>query len=163
QEQVIRFRSWLAERGYQNVPVFLSEYGVLMPSGLFSPDFTVDRVNTFMDASFDFLLTATDPEIGYPADGYRLVQRFSWYSMDDKIDHNGYLFDFDQPAGTSRTAFGTNFAAYTSALSEEVDLYPVQLRMSGVPPLISRGATTLTLEASIANSGNLIVPTQANV
>src|SRR5690606_28565795 len=89
--------------------------------------------------------------------------RFSWYSMDDKIDHNGYLFDFDQPAGTSRTAFGTNFAAYTSALSEEVDLYPVQLRMSGVPPLISRGATTLTLEASIANSGNLIVPTQANV
>ncbi len=162
-QQVISFRRWMADRGYQNTPVFLSEFGVLMPSGLFRPDFTVARVNAFMDASFDFLLSATDPEIGFPADGNRLVQRFSWYSMDDKVDHNGYLFDFDQPAAQSRTAFGTNFANYTSALSEEVDFYPVRLEMTGVPPLASRGATTITMKAVIANSGNLAVPTQATV
>lgn len=162
-QQVVAFRTWLAERGYRDTPVFLSEFGVLMPEGLFSPDFDAERVNRFMDESFDFLLSATDPEIGLPADGNRLVQRFAWYSVNDKINHNGYLFDLDKPVAASRTAFGDNFADYTNAIPEEVDLYPMRVGMTGSPPLASRGPTTITLEAVIANSGNLLTPNQASV
>ena len=154
-EQVIRFRQWLADRGYRNVPVFLSEYGILMPEGRFSPDFDSARVNRFMDASFDFLLNATDPEIGYPGDGNRLVQRFSWYSVEDKANHNGYLFDNDLPLATSRTEMGDNLAEYTAALDEAVDFSPVALTMLNPPPLTSQRSTTITLQATIANSGNL--------
>lgn len=162
-QQVIAFRKWLAERGYRNTPVFLSEFGILMPEGLFRPDFNVPRVNAFMDASFDFLLNSTDPEIGYPSDGNRLVQRFSWYSVEDKVDHNGYLFDNDLPVSTSRSAYGTNFANYTGSLQEEIDFYPVRFSQVGSPPLASQGATTVTLEAVIANSGNLAKPQQVEV
>ena len=30
-EQIVRFRQWLADRGYRGAPVYLTEYGVLMP------------------------------------------------------------------------------------------------------------------------------------
>jgi hypothetical protein len=162
-QQVIAFRQWLAERGYRNTPVFLSEFGILMPEGLFRPDFDAPRVNAFMDASFDFLLNASDPETGFPGDANRLVQRFSWYSMTDKVDHNGYLFDSAKPVNDSRSAYGTNFANFTGSLPEEIDFYPVSVAQIGVPPLVSQGATTVTLEAVIANSGNLAEPQQVEV
>lgn len=162
-QQVVAFRQWMAERGYRNTPVFLSEFGILMPQGLFSPDFDAARVNAFMDASFDFLLNTADPEIGYPGDGNRLVQRFSWYSVEDKVDHNGYLFDNARSAGTSRTVYGDNFANYTNRLQEEIDFFPVRVSQVGTPPLVSQGATTVTLEAVIANSGNLATPQPVEV
>lgn len=160
--QVIAFRTWLAERGYRETPVYLSEYGVLMPMHDY-PEFSYDRVNTFMNASFDFLLNATDPEIGYPADGNRLVQRFSWYSINDKYNHNGNLFDPALPAASSTTPFGANFAAYTNSLDDEVDLYPLRVGMVGAPPPADQGPATIVLKAAIANSGNLMTPQQANV
>ncbi|MEM3553586.1 MAG: hypothetical protein QW658_01350, partial [Candidatus Bathyarchaeia archaeon] len=44
-------------------------------------------------STFEFFLTAADPTIGYPADGYRLVQRWCWYSLDDVTYPTGRLFD----------------------------------------------------------------------
>lgn len=151
-QQVISFRQWMADNGYRNTPAFLSEFGVLMPPGLFTPDFDSARVNTFMNQTFDFLMNTTDPNTGYPGDGNRLVQRFAWYSMDDNFDHNGYLFDRTKPVPTSRTDMGDNFFNYTNAIQENVDFFPVDLALNGT-----------TLKAVIGNSGNLAVGASATV
>jgi hypothetical protein len=111
-----------------------------------------------MDASFKYLLTATDPAIGYPADDNRLVQRFSWYSTDDNVDFNGFLFDRNSPAGAI-TEMGLNYADYTATVTEEVDVAVVSLRALGTPLVAGQGVTTVTLEVVIANSGNLAHPT----
>ena len=67
---VVNFRSWMKRHGYRDVPLYMSEYGVLMPKRLY-PQFDEGRVNEFMDATFDYLTTVADPDTGYPADGNR--------------------------------------------------------------------------------------------
>lgn len=61
-------------------------------------------------------MTATDDRIGYPADGNRLVQRWSWYSLNDYVYNpetgiafNGSLFDHDT---REITPLGLDYAAY---------------------------------------------------
>lgn len=81
-EHIRAFRTWMKAKGQQNKPLFITEYGVNMPphySG-FSPEEVRDH---FMYPSFEHFLTQTDTNIGYPADNYRLVQRWNWYSLDD--------------------------------------------------------------------------------
>lgn len=159
--QVIAFRQWMADRGYRNTPAFLSEFGILFPYPDYK-EFPPEKVNAFMNATFDFLLNATDPEIGYQADNNRLVQRFAWYSVSDKVAHNGNLFDPELPVQSSLTAMGANFAQYSKPIAESVDFYPVDLKLLNTPPS-GQGAATLNLEAVIANSGNLAAGTVADV
>jgi hypothetical protein len=152
-QQVVRFRQWMADNGYQDTPALLSEFGVLFPSSWY-PEFDPPRVNKFMDESFDFLLNMRDPQTGYPADDYRLVQSFAWYSTDDNQTHNGNLFD---PLTRGRTPMGDNFAAYAAAMGNKIDLYPLTLKRTGV------SASGQVLTAEIANSGNLTELTTAEV
>lgn len=170
-QQVVAFRQWMADRGYRNTPVFLSEFGVLMPAGLFFEDpyrpetdyFSEPRVNAFMNETISFLLTAQDPEIGYPGDNNRLVQRFSWYSVEDSDTHNGYLFDYRRPPMSARTGMGTNFAKLAASIPMQTDFYPTRLQLVGPAPLTSQGTVTLTLEAAITNAGNSALNQQAVV
>ena len=145
------FRQWMANRGYQDRPLIITEFGVQMfPEYGFPPE----RVNAFMDGTFDYLLTATSPQ-GYPADGYRLVQRWAWYSLSDD-SFNGWLFD---PDTKTRTVFGDNFAAYTANVSAMVNLSPVRLWTDPAMPFSSGEPITLTLHAQVANNGNTSAPT----
>ena len=157
-EQVRRFRQWMADRGYRNTPAFLSEFGILMPEYWY-PEFSTAVVNQYMNDTFTFLLNEKDANIGYPADDNRLVQRFAWYSMDDKQDHNGFLFDRDM--GT-RTVMGDNFVAYANSLAAEVDVFPTSLRVVSTAPATG-GSKNVTLEATIANDGNLAYHTPTTV
>jgi hypothetical protein len=90
--QILAFRRWMAERGQRDRPLVISEYGILMPT-----DYGFDgaRVSAFMYATFDFFLTATDDEVGYPQDGNHLVQWWAWYSLADTVYPTGNLFDPD--------------------------------------------------------------------
>jgi hypothetical protein len=153
----------MADRGYRDTPAFLSEFGILMPQNRFNPDFTAERVNAFMNETFTYLMTETDPTIGYPGDDNRLVQRFAWYSVDDNVDHNGFIFDSNLPVESSRTSMGDNYVNFANNMAESVDFYLNEMRVVGGPPLTSGGATTVTLEAKIGNSGNLASTTQATV
>jgi hypothetical protein len=152
-EQVERFREWMADNGYRNTPAFLSEFGVLMPEAKF-PEFNTVRVNDFMNATFDYLMTATNPNTGYPGDDNRLVQRFAWYSTDDNVDFNGFLFNRNAPVATSRTAMGDNFVAYAGSVGAELDYYLDKVSVVGAP-VAGQNGMTVTLEAVIGNSGNL--------
>ncbi len=107
-QQIVDFRQWMAQRGYQDTPLVVSEYGILMPEDY---GFPPDRVAAFMTSTFDFFLTATDATLGYPADDYRLVQLWCWYSLDDAADHypTGNLFD---PQTGAMTAVGEAWGVY---------------------------------------------------
>lgn len=98
--QILNFRRWMAERSFQNYPLIISEYGIPMPEDY---GFPPERVIAFLRSTFEFFLTATDPALGYPADGYRLVQRWCWYSLDDTTYPTGRLFD---PQTGALTAVG---------------------------------------------------------
>ncbi len=56
-----------------------------MPPELgYPPGYPPAVVNTYMNQTFQYMLATTDPATGYPSDDYRLVQRFAWYSVNDK-------------------------------------------------------------------------------
>lgn len=113
-QQLHDLRQWMADNGYRNKPLVVSEYGVLLPEG-----WDLDGVGTvnFMTQSFDFMLSETNSTTGYPADGNRLVQRFSWFSLNfHDYDPStgkglpGAMFDYDTGA---MTAVGQAFRNYT--------------------------------------------------
>lgn len=107
-QQIVDFRHWMTQRGYQDTPLIVSEYGILMPADY---GFPPERVAAFMTSTFDFFLTAADPALGYPADDYRLVQSWCWYSLDDPADHypTGNLFN---PQTEAITAVGEAWVRY---------------------------------------------------
>lgn len=161
-EQIVRFRQWMLSRGYRNVPLYLTEYGVLMPASYGFPE---SRVNTFMTKTFDYLLNTSDAATGYPADNNRLVQHLSWYSTNDSVAFNGYLFE---PNPSQQNSFqlslmGQNYANYTKNITDAVDIYPVSVSVTPAAPLTSQAPVTLTVSALIANSGNNLVPTTTTV
>lgn len=142
-EQLVReMRAWMAARGLRDKPLIISEYGVLMPSLYlcYCDDYTVGDaiVTTFMRRSFNFLLSARDDATGCPADGNRLVQRWSWYSLNDKPydtppygeGYNGALYDFAVRQYPGKlTRFGAAFQGYmTRLLSPYSYFFPVSVR-----------------------------------
>ncbi len=105
------FRRWMATREEaQNKPLIITEMGVFAPKTDGGGDFPHDRINQFMYETFDFMMNTTDPEVGYAEDGYRLVQRWTWYKLKKDNPLNGYLFNRDG----SISDFGLNFANYTA-------------------------------------------------
>jgi hypothetical protein len=159
-DQIIRFREWMVRRGYRGKPVYLSEFGVLMPARF---GFPPSRVNSFMNNAFDYLLDAKDPTLGDPTDGYHLIQRFSWYSTSDST-YNGYLFERQGEADAyNLSAMGLNFTAYTASLPETSDFYPLSIQADPPAPLTSGGNVTFTLQTQVANSGNGLTPSKIDV
>lgn len=151
QQRIIDFREWLAAWGYRSTPLFITEYGSLVPHSF--EGWGAARTKVFMYGTFDFLRTASDSEYGYPLDGNRLVQRWLWYSLDDK-NYGGPLFDSDSLALLQS---GSDFAAYTSAISPTVDLVAVQVTQDGPVPYSSVESVTVTLRALVSNAGNTSV------
>ena len=152
-ERIERFRQWMRDRGYRDKPLSMSEYGVLMPQ---SYGFDSSRVNAFMSATFDYMRGRTDPVLGYPRDGNRLVQNWSWYSVADVEAFNGWLYD---PDTKELSAMGRNYANYTAAIAGTHDLYPVRIETVPSPIFSPSEPVTLTVQALIANSGNLAAAT----
>jgi hypothetical protein len=89
-QSILSFRAWMAERGYAERPLVVSEMGILLPPDYgFPPEFVAD----YMRQAFDFLLTAAN-ESGYSADDGRLVQYWFWYSLYDPGAYStGNLYD----------------------------------------------------------------------
>jgi hypothetical protein len=154
QQRIINFRQWMKARGYGDLPLTVSEYGVLMPADY---GFPADVVNEYMADTFDFMSTAVDPQTGDPNDNFHLVQTWSWYSTGGMGDeYNGYLFE--NVAGTwVLSEMGEQFRDYTAVIPPAIDFYPSRLFAD---PAFSQGEpVTVTLRARIANSGNLTEPT----
>ncbi len=156
----------MADRGYRNWPLIVTEYGILMPSSYDAGNGrTYDHafMREFMLGTFDFFLNATDNETGDPQDGNRLVQAWSWYSLNDypynfdtRIGFNGNLLDHDTGV---MTPLGQDFAGYAAKVYTpytEVTLQDAQVTPAHVVSVTS--TTTITIHVVVNNRGN--VPAQ---
>ncbi len=111
-QNLIEFRSWMAERGYGDKPLIISEYGILMPEDY---GFPVERVSKYMTDSFDLFRTLTG-ENGYQPDDGRLVQKWFWYSVyDGEVYPTGDLFD---PSAGQLTDLGEIWAGYVNGAAD---------------------------------------------
>jgi hypothetical protein len=153
--QLIELRQFMADNGYQDRPLVISEYGTLMPAE-YGYDWAT--VQAFMLATFDWLRTPFEEPIGYPADENRLVQAWAWWPFDAKwtgdppVELQAVLFD---PESHAPTSLGTRFGQYTGTLT---DPYPgtVDLRVLSVldrMPVLEPGGPVVTITAEIANHG----------
>jgi hypothetical protein len=115
-DNITAMRTWMQERGYQDKPLIISEYGILWPTW-FAPQFTAARVSHFMTRTFDLFLGARDLNVGYPSDDHRLVQAWAWYSLSDDDQYNGYLFYRDSK---TLSPMGEVYGAYTAAISDSL-------------------------------------------
>ncbi|MBN1487941.1 MAG: hypothetical protein JW981_09890, partial [Anaerolineae bacterium] len=104
--QIYDFRRWMAERGYRETPLIISEYGVTMPEDY---GFPPERVLAFLMNTTRFFLDATDPEIGYPLDQNRLVQKWCWFSLAYYRYPTGDLIDV---VGETWTPLGAAWIKY---------------------------------------------------
>lgn len=153
-ERTIAFRQWMADRGYRNYPLIMSEYGILL-----NPfhGFTYPVVRDYMLASFDFMLNTTDNEIGYPLDSNRLVQQFAWFSLNfyaytptNTSGLNGNLYDHGsrliQP-------LGRDYADYAKARV----LQTIDLQMRDVEANLANGTVNQPqrLRATFVNGGGV--------
>lgn len=85
------FRLWMRLNGYQQTPLIVSEYGVLL-----GPEhgYSEQRVADYLRDTFAYMGTATDTANGYQADDNRLVQRWAWFSVNYRPFPGTALFDF---------------------------------------------------------------------
>jgi hypothetical protein len=164
EEQIWAFREWMALNEYDGYPLIVSEFGILMPEGWW--DYDADDVNVFMDATFEFLRTATsnDPNtLGDPTDGHRLVQRWAWFGLDNPPydaanpqpqTFNGNLFD---PYTTLITGYGLNYATHTASFPplDYVDLRPGRLWFEPLGPVGPGELVNRTVEVEVQNLGSL--------
>lgn len=110
ESQLRAFRAWMADRGYRDVPLAVTEFGILMPPELgYTSEFAAD----YLSRSFSLLRTMRDAATGYPLDDNRLVQRWAWFSLADSRYPTGDLANLDSGR---LTAVGRAFRAYVESL-----------------------------------------------
>jgi hypothetical protein len=161
----------MKERGYQHKPLIVTEWGVLMPLWfLQSAGLTQNDINNYLGNAINYMQSATDPNLGYPADGYRLVQQAALYSLnDDSTFEDGsdrwgsYLFNSSAPY--TITVTGTYYRdVIASNMVASVDLSPYQAFTDPSPLIISPTASVSpTLDTIVSNAGNAPPSTSVTV
>lgn len=147
------FRQWMADRGYGDKPLIITEFGVLPPPSY--NGFDNNTVAQFLTDMFNMMLTATDSTAGLAADSNRLVQAWAWYSTRDTVfGYGGNLFNGDGTLSVIGDAFvaqtAANFTPYVDLQSE-----PAANEQSTIGGYITnRGnitATDVTAQAVLAD------------
>lgn len=181
-QHIINMRKWMKEHGQQDKPLVINEYGSLFtfwdfddpinPTHCFLQDengkcFTEPRVSNHMLASTAMFESFTDPALGYPADGYRMVQQWLWFTL------------FTDATGESSNLLVDNYTSFAvgdpNALTQVgetfkniIDDEPLftNLKPTNIPSLAAfreSGTATVTLTASIVNVGTLDQTTPVNI
>ena len=132
QARLVAIREWMENKGEQNKPLWIAEYGVPFPP--FDPpgyDYVNDSdevTRDFMLATFDIMMNTRDPNIGYSLDENRLVQKAFWFSLySDRTHVGGALYD---PNTTLQTILRSAFIDYAPQVTpENPDLYPISVNV----------------------------------
>lgn len=173
-QQVVAMRSWMKARGYQNTPLLLTEWSLLHQYKVdangqciatkdeYGNCFTPQRVTKFMEDSIRYLENATDANLGYPLDNYRLVQQWAWFLLDDGdlgafIDGNPSLLI--DPVSNNLTQMGRKYRDLIAATTTQPNLVIDRVFADLVDADAQSGVGTAILRVSIRNNGN--TPTAA--
>jgi hypothetical protein len=155
QQRIVAFRTWMNNKGERNKPLWITEYGSLLPPE--DPPDGPDYVNVsdtdttnYMLATFDYLLNATNSLTGLSDDGNRLVQRWFWYSMNDhRYNFGGSLFDPDNEK--IATLVGDGFIDFQASALARLDLYPISLSPFPTTNMIDENLVDYQLMITIEN------------
>lgn len=171
-DQVVTMRQWMKDKGEQNKPLILSEYSILAPynplDGFLQDEngesFTPPRVSAFMQATYDYLESAADPNLGYPADNYRLVQQWMWYPLaeanPDAAGSSSALVDRD--TGLYNQIGQTHFNwVSTRPRSSNVIMAGVNGGSGVVIPPATTGSANVYVQ--VRNNGNLNTSTGTSI
>ncbi len=92
-ENLINFRKWMKNNGYQNTPLVVTEYGILIPE-----EFGFDQIfiTNYLKDTSEWMLTYQNQEIGFPKDDFRLIQKFAWFSLSDPIYPSANLANLEK-------------------------------------------------------------------
>jgi hypothetical protein len=146
----------MANHGQRDKPLIITEYGILFNEEL---GYGYERVRDDMLDTFDYFLGATDPNIGYGADGNRLVQRWAWFVLDrDTFEWGTYWGSLFDPQTHQITALGEEFGNYAAPLvTPYVDLFPQELTWAWAEPPVYGQLSLLQVTTAVANWGNIPV------
>jgi hypothetical protein len=159
QQRISAFRSWMAGKGERGKPLWITEYGSLMPpidpNG--DPNYYGigdDDTAAFMLATFDFMLSATDSQTGLPGDGNQLVQRWFWYSLNDhRYNFGGSIYNPDYPEfGPATTWVGEKFIEYQTLNLKQPDLFPDSLAIEPISINPERTLGNYRLSIDVGNN-----------
>ncbi|MGB1251731.1 MAG: hypothetical protein ACPG8W_14025 [Candidatus Promineifilaceae bacterium] len=94
-EQLGYFRQWMADNGYREKPLAVTEFGILLPADY---GFASETVADYMRNTIRLMLSTTNEVTGFSADENRLVQTWFWYVVEDSADRypTSNLFDSEQ-------------------------------------------------------------------
>lgn len=163
-EQIVRFRTWMRDHGQQNKELVVSEYGILFNEEL---GYTPARVRDYMRWTFDYFMTARDPQLGYPADDYHLVQRWAWFSLDVNsfgwgTTHSALMTAYNPQRPDivpQLTDLGRDFRDYAQAKQvgcpAYVDLQPIRFQVTGPAAITYGEPVQLNLALEVRNQGNV--------
>ena len=168
--QVRAMRQWMKAHGQQNKPLILTEFSILYPyevdnNSCFLRDeygncFTPTRVNNFMNATFDYLQSAKDENLGYPLDDDRLVQKWLWFSI--KYSGVGNVSNLLNTSETQLTLVGQTYQARAGA-----QIPTTNLLIDHVVPSVDftdgSGMVDATIRVVFLNNGNQEISTPFDV
>lgn len=110
QQNLIDFRKWMKENGYQDSPLVVTEFGILLPEDF---GYSQEFISDYLKLTSEWMLTYQDGEIGFPEDNYRLVQKFAWFSLNDPNFPSANLVDLEKNA---LTQVGESFKSLTQQI-----------------------------------------------
>ena len=121
------------------------------------------RVSVYLTSTVEYLRTAVDPDLGFPADENRLVQQWLWYLLATQyVDGLGHPSNLADPASMGPdgewelTVVGQTWQDYVRAITPTVNL-----RATAVPTstgyLLPGGDASVRLLASAVNNGDVVV------
>ncbi len=148
-------RQWMADKGLRNKPLINTEFGILYKDSIITGSISDGEVVDYLKEAFDYILTETDDDIGYPRDENRLIQGAVWYSLNDD-NWNGRLFDDD----FDPTTIGQGWIDYVTdeakplASEPRPNMWSTGLNATPSNPTTIGMYTRVTLQADIVNSGN---------
>ena len=156
--RVINFRQWMKDEGEQNKPLWITEFGSLFPSiGNIYLQVSDLQTANFMDQTYDFMLGEKDPQLGFNDDDNRLVQKWTWYSLDQYRNvFGGSLFD---PLTHQLTPVGERFMQYEPSLAAvpvtNPDVYMMTDGLRVTPVIKSSQPGRVNYKITVKVSNNL--------
>ncbi|MFZ0547603.1 MAG: CARDB domain-containing protein [Candidatus Promineifilaceae bacterium] len=159
-EQVVAMRTWMLEHSQRNKPLILSEFSILYPYEDDGPTcfiedeygncFTPQRVINFLNGSMNYLLNTTDPNLGYPLDGNRLVQQSLWFSVNNQAGVGNVS---DLVRNNALTQVGQAFKAHVLAQPQTINLL-VDSVNNPIGDTNGGATANVQLMVEIRNNGN---------
>lgn len=169
-KQVVAMRQWMKDRGQQNKPLILTEWSNLYPLDSvdeFGNQMTHERAAVYLNATLNYLETAADPNLGYPRDDYRLVQRWNWFQPNpidpQDIGGSSLMFSTEGVVTSVGETYQNRILDQASREGLYIDMAVYTVQSGGAVPNPADGSANIDIGVIIRNLGNIPTTQPATV